>query len=155
VVVAYLVALGLGVGVAYAATNDTGVRQVGNLVSYCYWAQAKAVVPAANGAQVDIKAYVYKKQRTTVCNVAYPGVNFYAGEAEVQAILYRASDMAVCASTGRVRTPSTASSWGVGKTWNKSGTCATTSKFIVGASGDWQIVLNREFRGPNTAAFPI
>jgi hypothetical protein len=105
--------------------------------------------------QVDMKAYVYKTQRTTGCSSAYPGKAFYSGEAEVQAVLYRASDMVVCASTGRVRTPSTTSSWGVGKTWNKSGVCATAKSFVVGAAGDWQIVLNKEFRGPNIGPFPV
>jgi len=155
IVVAYIVALAAGVGVAYAVTYDTGLHAVGNLVSYCYYAQGKAVVPAANGMQVDIKAFVYKKVRPGACSSTYAGSLFYAGESEVQAVLYRSSDMVVCASTGRVQTPSTSSSWGVGKTWNKSGVCASTKSFVVGASGDWQIVLNKEFRGPNIGPFPI
>ena len=85
----------------------------------------------------------------------YPSVPFYSGEAEVQAVLYRASDMAVCTSTGRVATPSTSSSWGVGKTWNKSGICASTTSFVVGAVGDWQIILNKEFSGPTVGPLRI
>jgi hypothetical protein len=152
---AHLVALGVGAGVAYAVTYDTGVRSIGNLTSYCYFGRAQAQVPAANGMQVDLKAYVYKKSRSSVCSVSYPSVSFYAGEAEVQAVLYRASDMAVCTSTGRVATPSTSSSWGVGKTWNKSGICATTTSFVVGAVGDWQIILNKEFSGPEVGPLRI
>jgi len=156
IVVAYALALGAGAGVAYAVTYDTGLHAVGNLVSYCYYAQGKAVVPAANGMQVDIKAYVYKKVRlSTGCSSTYAGSLFYTGESEVQAVLYRSGDMVVCASTGRVRTPSTTASWGVGKTWNKSGVCASARSFVVGAAGDWQIVLNKEFRGPNIGPFPI
>jgi hypothetical protein len=155
VLVAYVAALATGVGVAFAVTYDTGLHAVGNLVSYCYYARAEAVRPAANGMQVDMKAFIYKKQRTTGCSSALPGNAFYNGESEVQAVLYRASDMVVCASTGRVRTPSTTGSWGVGKTWNKSGVCTYTSAFVVGASGDWQILLNKEFRGPNIGPFPI
>ncbi|MEI8238871.1 MAG: hypothetical protein WCI22_05580 [Actinomycetota bacterium] len=154
-VVAYVAALATGVGVAFAVTYDTSLHAVGNLVSYCYYARAEAVRPASNGMQVDIKAFVYKKQRTTACSSTFPGSNFYNGESEVQAVLYRASDMVVCATTGRVRTPSTTSAWGVGKTWNKSGVCATTTSFVVGAAGDWQILLNKEFRGPNIGPFPV
>ena len=155
IVIAHVVALAIGAGVAYAVTSDTGVRSVGNLTNYCYFGRSIANVPASNGMQVDLKAYVYKKTRATSCSVSYPAANFYSGEAEVQAVLYRASDMAVCTSTGRVATPSGVGSWGVGKTWNKSGICASATQFVVGAAGDWQIILNKEFVGPNVGPIRI
>jgi hypothetical protein len=155
VVLAHVVALGIGIGVAYATSVDTGVRSVGNLTSYCYFGRSMAVTPASNGMQVDLKAYIYKKSRASVCSVSYPAANFYSGEANVQAVLYRASDMAVCTSTGRVTTPSAVSSWGVGKTWNKSGICAGATQFVVGAAGDWQLVLGKEFVGPNVGPLHI
>ena len=71
------------------------------------------------------------------CSTYYATKSFYSGEASVRAVLYRASDLAICSNTGWSATPNGYWSWGIGKTWNKSGGCASTTAFITAADGSW------------------
>jgi len=74
----------------------------------CYFSTAHAVKPAANGMSVDMKAFIYKKVRssTSGCSFAAAGKAFSSAESFVRAILYRTSDLTICTATSYGSTPS-------------------------------------------------
>lgn len=155
-VAAVLGPLAIGAGLAHAAgSRDTGLSWQGQSSNLCYYSQAKAVWPAADGSHVDFKAFIYKKVRNSQCSTTYTGSNFYSGESQIRATLYRASDLTICSQTSLVSTPSTSSSWGVGRTWSKSGTCGATTQYVVGADGNWQTAFGNWFDGPYTGSIAL
>jgi hypothetical protein len=136
---ALLMATIAGPSTVYAGSFDTGYQYLGGGITpnACYFGRAQSVVPAADGMQVDIKAWLRKKVRVNGCSLSFADTTFFNQEGSVTAILWRASDFTLCTTTGEVRIPGNGYIYfGIGKTWNKSGACgATTTLFILDASG--------------------
>jgi hypothetical protein len=103
----------------------------------CYYGRTYSLIPAANGSQVDFKGYTYKYDRNLGCSTGYAPKAFYNGENSVRAVLYRASDLTICSNTSWTATVTGERYRGIGKTWNKSGVCSSTSSYITAADGSW------------------
>ncbi len=135
-----LVASLIGASLAFAVTKgDSGKSNIGQSVGAdaCYYARAYALVPGGS-YQVDFKAYTYKYDRSSGCSLSFPTKAFGSGENSVRATLYRGSDFTICSSTSLSSTPSGGySGYGIGRQYNKSGACASTSSFLVQADGYW------------------
>jgi len=144
VILAIIASIVLVPGAAGAA--DTGWRVVGfgTTPDACYYGRAQAIVPAANGSNVDIKSTLRKKDLNNGCSINYANKSFDTQEGSVRAILYRTSDYNICTSTSEVTVPSGYSTgFGVGKTYNKSGICASSPYFTVESQGYYFVGGNR------------
>jgi len=145
-ILAILATMFLSPGVAGAASADTGYRVVGFGITpdACYYSRAQSVVPASNGSNVDIKAFMRKKDLNNGCSLSWANKSFDTQEGSVRAILYRTSDYNICTSTSETTVPSGYPlGFGVGKTYNKSGICASTTYFTVEAQGYYFVGGNR------------
>lgn len=126
--------------IAASCSTDSGRVVIGQGISAdaCYYGRADNIIPAANGSAIDVKGFVYKYDRNYGCSTGYAAKVFYYAEASVRAVLYRASDLAICSSTGWTATRNGEVARGIGQTWNKTGACSSTSSFITAADGSWQ-----------------
>ena len=104
--------------------------------SDCLWVQAEYRLPGSS-AQLDFNGWVYNEPKAS-CDHSSPWNSYASNEQDIVAYLWTSDWATFCDSTPYYIVPTGWSGgFGVGKGYNRSGSCATAPAFLLQAESAW------------------
>lgn len=122
-----------GIGLGQAATYWSGYSEVfRSPANWCSYVRENYRDPAGNPSNdFDYNGWHYMRDYQNGCSPYNTPKTFGSGNAMYALYLTRASDGVVCSSIGLNVIPSNNTAWGVGRGYNRSGTCSSTTQFTL------------------------